>query len=82
MKSFRSLGDNKFDVIVPFSIILDHQVLCVGLQALIVDHRSSNEGDLWVPLGNKPHFFVLLSVKFHPVAGAPRGDGIKAGLDV
>ena len=54
----------------------------MGLQALIVDHRSSNKGDLWVPLGNKPHFFVLLSVKFHPVAGASRGDGIKAGLDV
>ena len=53
----------------------------MGLQALIVDHRS-NKVDLWVPLGNKPHFFVLLSVKFHPVAGAPKGDGIKAGLDV
>ena len=27
-------------------------------------------------------FFAIFSVKFHPVAGAPRGDGIEAGLDV
>ena len=31
------------------------KVLCVRLKALIVDHRSSNEGDLWVPLETKPH---------------------------
>ena len=52
------------------------------LQALIVVHRSSNGGDLWVPLGNKAAFFALFIVRFHPVAVAPRGDAIEAGLDV
>lgn len=52
------------------------------LQALIVDHRSPNEGDLWVPFGNKAAFLCTFYVKFHPVAVAPRGDSIEAGLDV
>ena len=57
MKSFRSLGGSRFDMIVPFLKYSGSpdKVLCVRLEALIVDHRSSNEGDLWVPLGTKPH---------------------------
>ena len=28
-----------------------------------------------------PYFFALFNVVFHPVTGAPRGDGIETGLD-
>lgn len=36
-------------------------------------------GFLWE---TNTHFLALFSVKFHPVAGAPLGDGIEAGMDV
>jgi len=28
-----------------------------------------------------PHFFAFFSIKFHPVTGAPRGNGIETGLN-